>query len=262
MPPTACSGDALSERMNVTCGACACKPTLEANCLLVACCCALSQVMLERVVKLYNIESFRAAARKVLADQILSIFEASPRLIVDLRKDLLEFIGNRRNVGEGKEEFFVHVVWIIGEYAAASSDPRCTTEILEQYYNVLELFAYEVNRMLQSAEAEISNPAYQAVHTTRLMTILMLALAKLGTRCQDLIPRVLLTLTKIIKQHSTRSSLDIEGRHAIVERASQLVATLQHPSIAAAVLVPPPHASKTAVAHNDPTSSLSLLPWT
>jgi hypothetical protein len=34
---------------------------------------------------------------------------------------------------EGREEFFVHVVWLIGEYASSTLDKRCTTEIIDQY---------------------------------------------------------------------------------------------------------------------------------
>jgi hypothetical protein len=40
-----------------------------------------------------------------------------------------------------------------------------------------------------------------------MMTVLILALGKLATRCQDLIVRVVLCLTKIIKLYSASSSL-------------------------------------------------------
>lgn len=59
-------------------------------------------VILERVRTLYNIDSFRADVRKVLAEQMLSLFQRYPQLIVDLRKELLEFVGTRRNVGDGE----------------------------------------------------------------------------------------------------------------------------------------------------------------
>lgn len=52
------------------------------------------------------------------------------------------------------------MVWIAGEYAAPSLDPRCTTDIMVQYHGVLEEFAYEVNMLLNNAEAGISNPAF------------------------------------------------------------------------------------------------------
>lgn len=52
------------------------------------------------------------------------------------------------------------MVWIAGEYAAPSLDPRCTTDVMVQYHEVLEVFAYEVNMVLKNAEAGIINPAY------------------------------------------------------------------------------------------------------
>ena len=39
-----------------------------------------------------------------MADYVLRIFEKHPGLVVDLKDDLLEFIGTRWNVGEGREE--------------------------------------------------------------------------------------------------------------------------------------------------------------
>lgn len=39
-----------------------------------------------------------------MSDYVLRIFEKYPRLVVDLKKDLLDFISDRNNVGEGREE--------------------------------------------------------------------------------------------------------------------------------------------------------------
>lgn len=57
-------------------------------------------------------------------------------------------------------QFFVHIVWIVGEYAAPSLDARCNTAVMVQYHEVLEVFAYEVNMVLETAEAETVNAAY------------------------------------------------------------------------------------------------------
>lgn len=41
---------------------------------------------------------------QVMADYVLRIFQKHPRLVVDLKKELLDFISNRSNVGGGREE--------------------------------------------------------------------------------------------------------------------------------------------------------------
>ena len=55
------------------------------------------------------------------------------------QQELLDFISNRRNVGEGKEEFFVHVVWLIGECPSPLADARCTPEMIDQYHEVSDV---------------------------------------------------------------------------------------------------------------------------
>lgn len=70
-------------------------------------------VMLERMLKLYAIsEAFTAEIGKVMAKNCLLLFEKAPQLIVDLRKELVEFVSDRKNVVDGREGFFIHVVRI------------------------------------------------------------------------------------------------------------------------------------------------------
>lgn len=96
----------------------------------------LVPVVLERVVILYDIEQLRTDVRAVLADVILRIFKQQPGLVIDLKKELLDFINNRSNVSEGREDFFLHVVWIIGEYTSPELDERCDTSVMVLYHEV------------------------------------------------------------------------------------------------------------------------------
>eukprot|EP00039_Didymoeca_costata_P014629 m.239052 g.239052 ORF g.239052 m.239052 type:complete len:149 (-) comp16062_c0_seq26:1341-1787(-) len=143
-------------------------------------------------------------------------------------------------------------------------DPRSSTDMIDQYHEVLELLAYEVNSVIGGAAPSGDNKdAFTAINTTRLMTVLMFALSKLAARCQDLIPRVALCLTKITKQHAAKEG-DSYGRKAVLERATELVRTLQHPSVAAAVLGHDASGadSNQELRHSDPTSALALLRFT
>eukprot|EP00045_Choanoeca_perplexa_P007447 m.67784 g.67784 ORF g.67784 m.67784 type:complete len:793 (-) comp14085_c0_seq1:14-2392(-) len=196
----------------------------------------LVPVVLERVVVLYDIEQLGTDVQAVLADVILHIFKQQPGLVIDLKKELLDFINNRSNVSEGREDFFLHVVWIIGEYTSPELDERCDTSVMVLYHEALESFSYEVKMTLQTSNAGMVNPAYEAIHTTRLMNVLMMALAKIATRCPEVLPRVILNLSKIMDQHNASNTLQAADKALVLDRARLLVNTLKQPAVAAAVL--------------------------
>ena len=47
---------------------------------------------------------------RIIADELLLIFKAFPSLIVDHASDITEFTGSLRNMSDGKEHYFVHLV--------------------------------------------------------------------------------------------------------------------------------------------------------
>ncbi|XP_065898353.1 AP-5 complex subunit zeta-1-like isoform X2 [Dysidea avara] len=189
---------------------------------------SLIPVILERVVQLSHITSYQSEVRDVLSEQVLLMFKAYPTLIVDHCSDITDFV-TLRNLSQAKEEFFLHTVWLIGEYASSSYDSRCTTRVLVKFHECLESVAYEVSMTMQT-------PGQQGKFSTRLMLVLMGSLAKIASRCQDLIPRVLLCLNKIV-QHEQQ--LEQAERRVMLTRASELVNILKMPSVALAVLSPP-----------------------
>jgi hypothetical protein len=49
----------------------------------------------------YSIARFKSQVRKVFAEQLIVLVQLHPQLIVDLKKEFLEFVGNRVNVADG-----------------------------------------------------------------------------------------------------------------------------------------------------------------
>ncbi|XP_022102411.1 AP-5 complex subunit zeta-1-like [Acanthaster planci] len=212
--------------------------------------CQLVPVMMERAGLLFNIPSFTLEVRKVLADELLAMFKQCPALIMDLRTELLDYVATIRNIN-GKEDFFTHVVWIIGDYSSTAYDSRCNTEVIIKFYEALETLLYEVSSLVQSSSAG-SIP-----YSARLLTVCMTALAKLASRCQDLIPRVLLCLTKV-SQQQMKSCTEDEHKKALLDRANELINVLKLPDVAAAILSPSSEITDVHW-HEDVNTSIPLL---
>ena len=73
----------------------------------------LCSVLLERIVLLYDTEPFGTDCRKIMADQLLLIFERYPHLVVDHRRDLLDYLGNLRTLSVGGEHCYMHLVRVV-----------------------------------------------------------------------------------------------------------------------------------------------------
>lgn len=189
----------------------------------------LVPLLLERTVLLYNIPAFQTQVRKVIAEQLLEIFCCHTHLVMDHQRDLLEFLGNLRNLSAGGEHCYLHLVWILGEYSHVGYDARCTTSLLVHFFETLESVTYEV----------AMNHHRQREYTTRLVLGLMSTMAKIASRCQDLIPRALLCLNKIV-QLCSESTANVSVHRVLLGRANELVNVLKIPSIASAVLSPAP----------------------
>ena len=107
-------------------------------------------------------------------------------------------------------------IWIVGEYSHVGYDSRCSSSLLNQFFGVgcgaLYLGLTHPHTVilptqtLESVAYEISINFNKEVNfSTRLLMVLMSTVAKLASRCQDLIPRALLCLNKIVLLSSVSS---------------------------------------------------------
>uniref|UniRef100_T1JGU9 Uncharacterized protein n=1 Tax=Strigamia maritima TaxID=126957 RepID=T1JGU9_STRMM len=187
----------------------------------------LLPAMLERARLLFQLTTdYEPNIQSILSDNICHVFARRPNLVIEAQNDLLDFLTNIHNFQQCSP-FYIHLVWVVGEYTSITHNINCTPRLIAAYYETLECALHE----LIDTEEWSSNFA-------KLITILTSTLAKLSTRSQDLLARTSLSLTKTARQIN---KLDVcESEKSIVySRISQLIAVLQMPLAASAIFDPP-----------------------
>ncbi|XP_031554172.1 AP-5 complex subunit zeta-1-like isoform X2 [Actinia tenebrosa] len=208
----------------------------------------LIPVILERSVLLYDSQTFQPDIRRILAEKLVLIFQRYPCLVATHKQDLVDFITGFKNLGPEKEEFFINLVWSIGEFASTAYEGGCTVQMIVQYFETLEALTYEV--AMQTAPGKV-------VFSGKLVSVFMSALAKLASRCQDLTQRAILCCSKVVRQKPELLS-DPECYDDLVTRAQELIQLLKLPNVAPVILNPDAEWI-TGRWHRDKNTSLPLL---
>jgi len=205
-------------------------------------------VILERVGLLYPVQDYRKEIHELLSERLVQLCQKYPNLIVRFQQDIMEFVSGLKNLGPAKENFFVHLVWVIGEFASSSHDSGCTVQNIVQYFEAFEALTYEV--VMQNAPGKVS-------FSGRLVSVLMTTLAKLASRCQDVMQRAILCLSKVVRQKPELLS-DPECYPDLLMRAQELINLLKLPNVAPVILSPDSEVYSGRW-HRDRNSSLPLL---
>ncbi|XP_078356065.1 AP-5 complex subunit zeta-1-like [Oculina patagonica] len=205
-------------------------------------------VILERVGLLYPVQNYQKEIHELLSERLVQLCQKYPNLIVRYQQDIMDFVSGLKNLGPAKENFYVHLVWVIGEFASTTHDSGCTVQNIVQYFEVFEALTYEV--VMQNAPGKVS-------FSGRLVSVLMTTLAKLASRCQDVMQRAILCLSKVVRQKPELLS-DPECYPDLLMRAQELINLLKLPNVAPVILSPDSEVYSGRW-HRDRNSSLPLL---
>ncbi|NWH84316.1 AP5Z1 protein, partial [Aegithalos caudatus] len=190
-------------------------------------------LLLQRSDQLYEIPAFKEDVYRVLGSQLAVLCGLRPALLVELSTEILEFSGAVSNI-QSKEAIFTHMVWAVGEYVSVPYDRRCTAEQITRFFEALEAVLFEVTQLRPQASTPSCAP--------RAISVLMATLTKLAARCQDLIPRVSMFLSKMrtfVQSPAVTSIYCEEDLEEILIRATELMNLLKMPSVAQFVFNPP-----------------------
>ncbi|XP_052766199.1 AP-5 complex subunit zeta-1-like [Mya arenaria] len=214
---------------------------------------ALLSVLIERTGLIYGIPEYKQDVRRIITENLVLLLKKFPETVVRQRAEIGDFLSNTSNI-LGREAFFNQLVWAVGEFLSTAYSPDCSAEVVGQMYETLELLTYEVIGVTGST------PAASAPYSVQVVSYLMSTLAKLASRCQDLIPRAILCLTKVARQHRS-DVVATEDQEILFTKAQELINLLKMPNFASVILNPPPTLETDRV-HEDNSSLATLLRFT
>ncbi|XP_023227532.1 AP-5 complex subunit zeta-1-like [Centruroides sculpturatus] len=199
--------------------------------------------IIERIPVIYPVHDYPERIYEIIAKTVLQMFSHYPEIIIHGQKELVEFLSHLKNFMIAPQ-LFMNLVWIVGEYTSLAYSELCRPEIVTFYYENLESTVYE---MISSIQTNLT--------FMKLINISVATLAKLASRCQDLVPRAILCLSKASQVVHNKND---RAQNIVSKRINELLAILKTPNVASIILSP----SKDIYSrrwHSDPTSLPFML---
>nr|CAD7458105.1 unnamed protein product [Timema tahoe] len=180
--------------------------------------------MLKKVNKLYNVDGYPAAVYKILSKHLRQIVHLCPDGLLTNENEVSTYLSILDNCDTALD-FYTHLVWAVGELASSTKSAHCNNyDVMTRLYETVESALYEILGQLSSKCVSL-----------KLINIMAATLAKLASRCEDLIPRVMLCFHKASTGISN-TGLPTVDKQIVLSRMDELACILRNPSTAASVL--------------------------
>ncbi|GIX73757.1 AP-5 complex subunit zeta-1 [Caerostris darwini] len=203
----------------------------------------LIPAILDRISLVYPVPKYASEVHLIISDAVVQLFELHPETVFHCQKNIISYISHFKNYSIS-EKNFIHMIWIIGEYASVVYSNICRPELIAMFFESLETTTYEALSSLQESSNE---------NFLKLLSVSLTTLSKLAARNQDQVPRAILCLTKTQKQLLLFGNDYKKNWKIVIERVSELLSILNSPNVAAIVLSPPKQLESGRL-HRDSTS--------
>lgn len=188
-------------------------------------------VILERSYQLYPSNDVMHEILEIFADNLKRITKISPHVIGLYQEEINTFLSQIYSTTNKISPVLCSVIWCVGEYAC--SDENCSRQQVSDYYETLETLLYEASSVFGLTTSNI-------LVCPIVITSLVSALSKLAAYSQELIPRAVVSLTKICtarkKGNMQSSSISLGDALAVTTFTLEMINLLQKPKVAPAIL--------------------------
>lgn len=157
------------------------------------------QLVLERVCLLYGPAHFQKPMQRLLCDEILRLLDKYPQLVAVHKPDILSWLVSTK-VAATNTLVCTHLAWAVGYYCSPAYGDKFTVEMMTEFYETMECLMYEtISGQSVGGTLAVTVPQVFGDDNVQLLTTVVTAMAKLACRSHDLVPRVLLCISKLSK---------------------------------------------------------------
>ncbi|GIY76572.1 AP-5 complex subunit zeta-1 [Caerostris extrusa] len=204
----------------------------------------LIPAILDRISLVYPVPKYASEVHLIISDAVVQLFELHPETVFHCQKNIISYISHFKNYSIS-EKNFIHMIWIIGEYASVVYSNICRPELIALFFESLETTTYEALSSLQESSNE---------NFLKLLSVSFTTLSKTsGKKSRSSSSSNFMFNQSAKTTFCCLAMITRKIGKSLLNAVSELLSILNSPNVAAIVLSPPKQLESGRL-HRDSTS--------